>query len=168
MNARAGLLANVAVAAAVLALQAAAGNPTPYATHQEIASEHQVLADLVAAEWPELEFSSPLSDAAEAIAEALGADQSPSSALIRSALHDAGLPEITAVAATVSTTEEGTDDVLDHLAAVLDGTGTVSHVGLGRAPSPRPPFQWQWTILLIDRRIDLIREIPIAHRPSSA
>ncbi len=156
------------VAAAVLAFQAAAGVPLPYATQQEIAPEHQVLAELVAAEWPELEFSSPLADAAQAIAEAGRGGRSPSSASIRQALHDAGLPESTAVAATVSTTEEGTDDVLDLLAAIVGGTGPMTHVGMARAPSSRPPFRWQWTLLLIDRRIELITEIPAAHEPMAA
>ncbi len=165
MFARAGLMV---VVAAVLAFQAAAGTPTPYATQQEIAPEHQVLAELVAAEWPDLEFSSSLSDAAQAIAEAVGGDHSPSSASIRQALHDAGLPESTAVAATVSTTEDGTNDVLDHLAAVLDSAGLVSHVGLGRAPASRSPFRWQWAILLIDRRINLLEEVPPTHDPTTA
>ncbi len=168
MNARRGPLGVVAVAAAILAFQVAAGDPTSYATHREIALEHQVLAELVAAEWPNLEFSSPLADAAQAIADAGRDGHSPSSAAIRRALHDAGMPESTAVAATVATTEDGPGDVLDHLMAVVAGSGPVTHVGFGRAPSSRPPFRWQWAILLIDRRIDLIDEVPAALEPMAA
>ena len=58
------------IAAAILAFQVAAGDLPPYSTTQEITPEHQVLAELVAAEWPDLEFSSPLADAAKALAEA--------------------------------------------------------------------------------------------------
>ncbi len=156
------------IAAAVLAFQVAAGDLPPYSTNQKITPEHQVLAELVAAEWPDLEFSSPLADAAKALAEAVGGNSSPSSASIRQALHDAGLPESTAITATVSTTEEGTDDVLDHLAAVLKSAGMTSHVGLGRAPASRSPFRWQWAILLIDRRINLLEEVPSTHDPATA
>ncbi len=146
----------------------AAANAPVYSTGTQIAPKHQVLAGLVAAEWPNLEFSSPLADAAQAIAEAGRDGHSPSSASIRQALHNAGLPESTAVAATVATTEEGTADVLDHLMAVVTGAGPVTHVGLARAHSSRPPFRWQWTILLIDRRIELIDEIPAAHELMAA
>jgi len=156
------------VAAAFLVSQAAAGNPVSYGTHQKIKPEHHVLAGLVAAEWPNLEFSSPLADAAQAVAEAGRDGHSPSSASIRMALHGAGLPESTAVAATVATTEDGADDVLDHLRAIVGGAGPVTHVGLGRAPSSRLPFRWQWTILLIDRRIDLIDQIPATSQPMAA
>ncbi len=160
--------AMLVIAAAVLAFQAAAANTASYATHHEIKSEHQVLAELVAAEWPNLEFSSPLADAARVIAEAGADGRSPSSASIRKALHDAGLPEGTAVAATVATTEGGTADVLDHLRASVRDAETVTHVGLGRAPSSRPPFRWQWTILLIDRRIDLMEQVSATYQPMAA
>ncbi len=163
-----GLPGLMLIAAACLGTQAAAGDFATYATYREISQKHEILAQLVAAEWPNLVFSSPLADAATLIAGAGGDGNSPSSALIRRGLHNAGLPEATAIAATVSTTEDGTNDVLDHLRSVVDASGRVTHVGLGRSASSRPPFRWQWTILLIERRIDLVDGVSSKSQPMSA
>jgi len=52
------------VAGAFLVSQSAAANSPWYGTRQEIKPEHHVLAQMVAAEWPDLQFSSALADAA--------------------------------------------------------------------------------------------------------
>lgn len=156
----------VFVTAAVAA--AVTGLPPPFATQSEYDPELDSLAQLVNAEWPEVVFSSRLSKAAQSVAEASKDGTVPSTAEVRQALHDAGLPEGNAVTATVATTEDGPTDALDNLANVMVSAGDVTHVGLGRAASSRPPFRWQWAILLIDRRIRLMHEIPAVQQPGAA
>lgn len=158
----------IGLAAAVMALTAAAEGPLQYSTSRDLSPAHLVMADLLSAEWPDLEVSSPLSVAAEQLARADHRGLSPSSSVIRKALHAAGLPESTAVAATVSTTEDGAGDVLDYLAEVMKNGGPVTHVGLGRAPAESPPFRWHWVILLIERRVELFDPVPAAQEPATA
>ena len=120
------------------------------------------LADVVNAEWPKLSYDAGAARAARAYAAVSAQTDATTLASddLRLILRDAGLPESTAVCALVATTEEGFDDVLDHLRVVMATAGEVTHIGLGRVRRTGEPPQWLWAILLIERQIDLVSPVP--------
>ncbi len=128
------------------------------------------LADVVNAEWPELSYDAGAARAARSYA-AVSAERDATTLAsddLRLILRETGLPESSAICAVVTTTEEGFDDVLDHLRVVMATAGEVTHVGLGRVPRTGEPSRWLWAVLLIERRVDLVEPVPRQLSPESA
>ncbi|MCD4748459.1 MAG: CAP domain-containing protein [Thermoanaerobaculales bacterium] len=133
-----------------------------YTTSAPLNPEDFDLAEQVGAEWPDFVYSASLARAAKGYAAASKFDptHTPPSDVLRRVLHEAGVPENSAVAAIVATTEDGASDALDHLRSIMPSSGSPTHIGLGRSPAALPPFKWQWAILLIERRLDLVSSVP--------
>jgi len=129
-----------------------------YRTDEMVPPRLAELAEEVHARWPGLSLTSNLSRAADAYVRATTVSRTNDlpPGLLEFVVRWAGCPEPPAVVSILSTTEDGTSDVLDHLGEILARAETAyTLLGVGRVASPRPPFKWRWALILSRRLVEM-------------
>ncbi len=113
----------------------------------------------IAQALPGVRISSRLSRAAAAYARMVPRDTpiQPPLAAIEFIVHWAGLPDTSAVATALYTTEDGPADVIDAVTKLLAEPGMhgLTHVGVARVQARAEPYRWRWGIVAVQRKARL-------------
>lgn len=169
------------LAVVAVALKAAAGDEerlrfeapgqaaAVYQTAAPLDESQRPFAEAAARRWPELGFSACLSRTAESYLHAttrLATNDLPHE-LLEFLARRAGCPEPPIIVTVASTERDGMPELLDHLDEVVTRAKVrFSHLGVARIPSPKPPFDWRWAVVLSRRQIHL-EPVPAVLEPGS-